>query len=76
MLIGHATIKKRLDEPLSLARSADFVTNSKALSAASMPDFIAVCVPLIFGTLRKPGLHPAKQPPGNESFGTDYPERY
>jgi hypothetical protein len=34
---------------------------SKAASAASMPDFIAVWVPLIFGTLRNPAAHPTCQ---------------
>mmetsp|Transcript_11174 Transcript_11174/g.33243 ORF Transcript_11174/g.33243 Transcript_11174/m.33243 type:complete len:263 (+) Transcript_11174:202-990(+) len=41
----------------------------KALSAASMPDFIAVCVPLIFGTLRKPAAQPTRAPPGKVSLG-------
>ena len=40
-------------------------------SAAVMPDFIAVCVPLIFGTFKNPAVHPTKQPPGNVNFGTD-----
>lgn len=44
---------------------------SKTDSAASIPDFIAVCEPLIFGTFKNPGLHPTKQPPGNDSFGID-----
>jgi len=29
-----------------------------------VPDFIAVCVPLIFGTFRKPAEHPINAPPG------------
>jgi hypothetical protein len=33
-------------------------STSKIASAATMPDFIAVCVPLIFGTLRKPAASP------------------
>mmetsp|Transcript_22690 Transcript_22690/g.75235 ORF Transcript_22690/g.75235 Transcript_22690/m.75235 type:complete len:215 (-) Transcript_22690:81-725(-) len=41
----------------------------KALSAASMPDFIAVCVPLILGTLRKPAAQPTRAPPGKVSLG-------
>ena len=40
-------------------------------SAASMPLFIAVCVPLIRGTLTKPAEQPTSAPPGNASFGTD-----
>ncbi len=58
--------------PLVLFSSVDFASKSKILSAASIPDFIAVWVPLIFGTFKNPGLQPTKQPPGNESFGTDY----
>ena len=37
-----------------------------------MPDFIAVCVPLIFGTLRKPAASPTSAPPGKTSFGIDW----
>ena len=36
-----------------------------------MPDFIAVCVPLIFGTLRKPAASPISAPPGKVSRGID-----
>jgi hypothetical protein len=34
-----------------------------------MPDFMEVCVPLIFGTLRKPAQSPISAPPGKTSFG-------
>ena len=44
---------------------------AKAASAASMPDFIAVWLPLIRGTLTKPAEQPISAPPGNASFGTD-----
>ena len=37
-----------------------------------MPDFIAVWVPLIFGTLRKPAVPPISAPPGKVSFGIDW----
>ena len=40
--------------------------------AATMPDFIAVCVPLIFGTLRKPAVSPTSNPPGKVSLGMDW----
>ena len=36
-----------------------------------MPDFIAVCVPLIRGTFRNPAEQPISAPPGKTSFGTD-----
>ena len=34
-----------------------------------IPDFIAVCEPLISGTLRKPALSPNKAPPGKAVLG-------
>jgi hypothetical protein len=37
-------------------------------SAAVMPDFIAVCVPLILGTFRNPAVQPTRQPPGKGQF--------
>lgn len=48
------------------------VTRSNTDSAASMPLFIALWVPFIFGTFINPGLHPIKQPPGKVSLGMDY----
>ena len=47
--------------------SSNIVSNTD--SAATNALFMAVWVPLILGTLRKPGLQPIKQPPGNVSFG-------
>ncbi len=46
-------------------------TAAKAASAASIPDFIALCEPLIRGTLTKPAEQPISAPPGNTSFGID-----
>lgn len=40
-------------------------------SAAKMPLFIAVCVPLILGTFMSPGLQPINNPPGKVSLGID-----
>ena len=40
--------------------------------AASMPDFIAMWVPLTLGTLRKPAVSPISTPPGKDSLGTDW----
>jgi hypothetical protein len=45
-----------------LERSAEIASN--AASAASMPDFIAVWLPLIRGTLTKPAEQPISAPPG------------
>lgn len=36
-----------------------------------LPDFIAVCVPFIFGTFRKPAEHPMIAPPGKTGYGID-----
>ena len=36
-----------------------------------MPDFIAVWLPLILGTLRKPAAQPMIAAPGTVSFGID-----
>lgn len=43
-------------------------------SEAKMPLFIAVCVPLILGTFKSPGLQPINSPPGNVSLGIDWRE--
>jgi hypothetical protein len=48
------------------------VISPKAASAAKIPVFMAVCVPLIFGTFRKPAEHPIKAPPGKATCGTDW----
>ena len=45
---------------------------SKIDSAASIPPFMALCVPFNRATFMKPGLQPAKHPPGNVSFGRHY----
>ena len=41
-------------------------------SAARIPDFTAVCVPLIFGTFKKPAEHPTSIPPGKYNLGIDW----
>jgi hypothetical protein len=40
-------------------------------SAASMPDRMALWLPLMRGTLTKPAEQPISAPPGKVSFGTD-----
>jgi hypothetical protein len=57
--------------PFVLFSSVVFDNKSKIVSAAIIPDFIAIWVPFNFGTFKNPGLHPTKQPPGNDNFGTD-----
>ena len=52
---------------MSPDRSAAIASN--AASAASIADFIAVCVPLIRGTFRNPAEQPISAPPGNTSLG-------
>ena len=39
--------------------------------ARGMPDFIAVWLPLILGTLRNPAVSPIRTPPGNVNLGSD-----
>lgn len=41
-------------------------------SGRSIPDFIAVWDPFIFGTLRKPAEHPIIAPPGKTGYGIDW----
>src|SRR5690554_6899592 len=53
----------------SCARSSTMAAN--AASAASMPDLMALCEPLIRGTFNKPALHPINAPPGKTSLGKD-----
>ena len=47
------------------------ITASYAASAASIPDFIALCVPFILGTFRNPAAQPIRAPPGKTNFGID-----
>lgn len=37
-----------------------------------LPDFIAVWVPFIFGTFKKPAAHPIIAPPGKTGYGIDW----
>ena len=64
--IQLASIASRTRAP-SLPRS-----RANTASAATMPDFIAVWLPLIFGTLRNPALSPISAPPGKSSRGIDW----
>ena len=38
---------------------------------AIIPDFIALCIPLILGTFKNPAESPIKRPPGKVNFGID-----
>ena len=44
---------------------------AKAASAAIMPVFMALWLPLMRGTFTKPAQSPISTPPGKDSFGTD-----
>ena len=44
---------------------------STVASAANIPDFIALWVPLILGTLTMPALHPKNIPPGKSRLAQD-----
>jgi len=48
------------------------LSRAKTVSAATMPDFIAVWLPLIFGTLRNPAVSPISAPPGKSTSGIDW----
>src|SRR3546814_5295086 len=60
-LFPYTTLFRSLDRSAWIAAKAD--------SAASMPDFIAVCVPLMRGTLTKPAEQPISAPPGKARVG-------
>ena len=45
---------------------------ANAASAASMPVFMALWLPLMRGTFTKPAEQPISTPPGKASFGTDW----
>ena len=63
--IGRLISGKRIVRP-ALAPSA-----AKAASAAIMPVFIALWLPLMRGRFTKPAAQPISAPPGKASFGTD-----
>lgn len=46
--------------------------NLESSSGRSIPDFMAVWDPFIFGTLRKPAEHPIIAPPGKTGYGIDW----
>jgi hypothetical protein len=48
------------------------IMQGQQLKIGFIPDFMAVWVPLILGTLRKPAEHPISAPPGKTGFGIDY----
>lgn len=58
---GSSPLVEEEDSALARASNAD--------SAASMPVFMALCVPLTFGTFMNPALHPIRAPPGNANLG-------
>ena len=43
----------------------------KAASAAAIPEYIALWLPLIRGRFTRPTEHPNIAPPGNAAFGID-----
>lgn len=55
-----------------------FLKTSKSTSAKNrvcfypLPDFIAVWVPFILGTFKKPDEHPIIAPPGKAGYGIDW----
>ena len=62
--VQRARDKSRACRPTGPAEIA-----SNAASAASIADFIAVCVPLIRGTFTNPAEQPISAPPGKDQLG-------
>lgn len=56
---------------LPLVVDPSLLRASNAHSAASIPDFIALCVPFTLGTFIKPAAHPTNAAPGMASLGMD-----
>ena len=52
-------------------RAAGLQGAEKTCSAQSMPERIALWLPLMRGTFTKPAESPTRQPPGKASRGTD-----
>src|SRR5256885_10527526 len=48
---------------------------SNTASPHNMPDFMAVCEPLILAKFRKPASSPIKEPPGKVNFGKELEDR-
>lgn len=55
-----------------VSEDSPLVIAANVASAAKLPDFMALWVPLIFGTFKNPAVHPIRQPPGNDSLGMDW----
>jgi hypothetical protein len=54
-----------------LVALAAILDGGEAASAASMPVFMALWLPLMRGTFTKPAEQPIKAPPGKNSLGID-----
>ena len=59
---------KRRGVAADFARRGVFAQRGKIDSAASMPDFIAVCVPLILGTFKNPAVSPPARRPERSAW--------
>lgn len=73
VLIEHKVItnQSKMILPIVFDWRFSLVNRLKMASEANMPLFIAVCVPLILGTFKSPGLQPINNPPGKVSLGID-----
>src|SRR5690606_41130744 len=73
--VSSLTKKSSPSTTRATARSPPFSTPaamaSNTASPQSMPDFIAVCEPLILAKFRKPASSPIKEPPGKVNFGSE-----
>lgn len=84
MIVNGVSVVDEVAEVTDVDELSDIVV-SKFVSisllnialAASIPDLIAVCDPLIFKTFINPALHPTSIPPGSTNFGIEkYPPEF
>jgi hypothetical protein len=71
-LLGHPGAAVAVLQVDQVVAPAPACSASKADSAASMPVFSALWLPLMRGTFTKPALSPTSTPPGKLSLGTDW----
>ncbi len=73
--VNSLTNKSSPSVTRAIARSPPFSTPaaiaSNTASPHNMPDFMAVCEPLIFAKFKKPASSPIKQPPGKVNLGNE-----
>ena len=73
--IGAANCQETIRTALAMGADRGVLvetdTELEPLAILTLADFIAVWVPLILGTFRKPAAQPINAPPGNVNLGID-----